>query len=77
MNCPLYDQQKPAVHGLRCTSPVCAPLVDCAGSLTSGNCTVPAFVWRSIVVATVTQPNKSLNAELPSSANSDDTGPTA
>lgn len=52
--CPLYDEEKPAVHGLRCISPVCAPMDDCSGSLTSGKCTVPAIVWRTIVVNEIT-----------------------
>jgi len=53
MLCPLYDlnaanQQK--AHGCACTAPVCAPSGDCGGSLTGGNCTVPAFVWRILVI---------------------------
>ena len=48
--CPLYDERKLAAHGLRCTAPVCTPLVDCRGSLVSGSCTVPAFMWRRLVI---------------------------
>lgn len=50
MICPLYNNSEKAVHGLRCTAPVCSPLVDCGGSLSSGKCTVPAFMWRVLVV---------------------------
>ena len=52
--CPLYDERKPAVHGLRCVSPVCAPLVDCAGYLTN-ECTVPALVWQRVVIRMIKQ----------------------
>jgi len=53
MICPLFDltataQQK--AHGCACGSPVCPPSNDCRGSLTGGNCTVPAFVWRILVI---------------------------
>lgn len=49
MICPLYDKDKPAAHGLRCSSPVCQPFCDCAGSITNKQCTVPAFLWRKLV----------------------------
>ena len=56
MRCPLYNamattQQK--AHGCACESPVCGPSGDCAGSVTSRECSVPAFVWRILVMSVV------------------------
>lgn len=60
MKCPLYDETRSPVHGLRCTSPITPPTVDCQGSLASNRCTVPAVAWRVMVVelAGAKQPNE-------------------
>ncbi len=50
--CPLYDQQatnQQKANGCACQAPICGPASDCMGSLTRG-CTVPAFVWRKLVL---------------------------
>lgn len=58
MICPLYatdatTQQK--AHGCACASPVNPPVSDCAGSITSPACTVPALVWQHLVLQIVSR----------------------
>jgi hypothetical protein len=53
MKCPLYNEKssnQQKAHGCACSSPVCSPSSDCNGSITRG-CTVPAFIWRKLVVS--------------------------
>jgi hypothetical protein len=53
MICQLYDSKSTSqekAHGCACHSPVCQPSSDCEGHLSQGKCTVPAIVWKKIVL---------------------------